>query len=63
MPRGITPEPERTRLLATMSRHECATDELRQAVVAAHKAGGSIRDIAALINKSTNTIQRWIREA
>lgn len=39
-----------------------AEDELREAVREAHAAGGSVRDIADLTGKSTNTIGRWIKE-
>lgn len=56
--RGVTPEPERSRLLAAAK----ASADLRNAVQAAHKAGGSIRDIAQLSGLSTNTIQRWLKE-
>jgi transposase len=33
---------------------------MRAAVEAAHRAGGSIRVIAAEINRSTRTIQNWL---
>ncbi|WP_426332000.1 helix-turn-helix domain-containing protein [Mycobacteroides abscessus] len=33
----------------------------RAAVREAKAAGGSVREIAALINRSTNTVQRWLR--
>ncbi|AHZ95506.1 HTH DNA binding protein [Mycobacterium phage Zapner] len=36
--------------------------KIRRAVVAAKAAGGSVREIAVLTGKSTNTIQRWLKE-
>ncbi|WKW86666.1 hypothetical protein SEA_KARHDO_40 [Mycobacterium phage Karhdo] len=57
-PRNTVPEPERTRLLEAAA----AAAELPRAVRAANQAGGSVREIAALIGKSTNTIQRWLKE-
>lgn len=62
MKRGHTPEPQRTRLLDAAARDDQAATDLRHAVQAAHQAGGSVREIADLINRSTNTIHRWIRE-
>ncbi|AWH14442.1 HTH DNA binding protein [Mycobacterium phage TChen] len=56
--RGVVPEPERTQLLEAAA----AAAELPRAVRAANEAGGSVREIAALIGKSTNTIQRWLKE-
>jgi transposase len=61
MKRGTTPEPERSQLLAAAARAGTAGDELRAAVQAARLAGGSVREIAALIGRSTNTVQRWLR--
>lgn len=63
MKRGITPEPERSQLLAAASAADAADGQLRAAVRDAHAAGGSVREIAELIGKSTNTIQRWIKGA
>lgn len=63
MRRGVTPEPQRTQLLAAAEADESTEAELRRAVRAAHLAGGSVREIAELINKSTNTVQRWLKEA
>lgn len=67
--RGLTPEPQRSRLLAAAERvkkdAEQLTEseaELRRAVQEAREAGGSVREIAALIGRSTNTIQRWLRD-
>ena len=61
-PRGLVPDPERVRLLAAVKGVEDADTELRAAVIAAHRAGGSVREIAKLIDRSTNTIWRWLQE-
>lgn len=61
--RGTIPEPERIRLLEAMTAIDLANTELRNAVLAARNAEGSVRSIAQLLNKSTNTIQRWAQEA
>ncbi|WP_074322911.1 helix-turn-helix domain-containing protein [Mycobacteroides abscessus] len=61
MKRGETPEPQRSRLLAAATQADSATEDLRDAVREAKDAGGSVREIAALINRSTNTVQRWLR--
>ncbi|AYQ99391.1 HTH DNA binding protein [Mycobacterium phage Filuzino] len=36
--------------------------KIRRAVRAAKAAGGYVREIAALTGKSTNAIQRWLKE-
>lgn len=59
---GITPEPERTQLIAAAESANGAAVDLRRAVRAAHVAGGSVREIADLISRSTNTIHRWIKD-
>lgn len=59
--RGVTPPPERRRLQAATRKHETSRAELIAAVKAAKEVGGSIRDIAALTGRSTNTIQRWLQ--
>jgi transposase len=61
--RGSIPDAERERLLAALGGTRAADDELRAAVLAARGADGSVREIAALIGKSTNTIQRWTRDS
>ncbi|MBX9640892.1 MAG: helix-turn-helix domain-containing protein, partial [Mycobacteriaceae bacterium] len=38
-----------------------AAAELQAAVLAARRAGGSVREIADELGKSTRTIQNWIR--
>lgn len=60
--RGVTPPPERRRLLATMRKEGKVRAEVIQAVKDAHTAGGSVRDIAELTGRSTNTIQRWLKD-
>ncbi|QBI97380.1 hypothetical protein SEA_FANCYPANTS_42 [Mycobacterium phage Fancypants] len=63
---GVVPEPERSNLLEALKeaeRHrEWADQIVRLAVRAAAAAGGSVREIAVLTGKSTNTIQRWLKE-
>lgn len=54
------PEPQRSQLLAAAAAAEGAQIALRRAVRRAKDAGGSIREIAALLSKSTNTIDRWL---
>jgi transposase len=61
MRRGVTPEPERSQLLAAAESDQFAEAQLRLAVQRAHLAGGSVREIAELIGRSTNTIQRWLK--
>lgn len=63
MKRGVTPPIERRRLLTLMRKAEKGRDEFIQAVRDAHTAGGSVRDIAELTGRSTNTIQRWLKGA
>ncbi|AEK07801.1 HTH DNA binding protein [Mycobacterium phage Yoshi] len=62
MKRGETPEPQRSKLLAAVEAHDVTRSELLAAVREASSAGGSVREIAALTGKSTNTIQRWLKE-
>lgn len=50
---------ERLRLAAEAK--AAADDELRAAVIAASKAGGSIRVIAEVSQLSTRTIQNWLK--
>lgn len=50
------------RIHAALTAREEAEAELRAAVVAALKGGGSIREVAIIAGMSTNTIQRWGRE-
>ncbi|WP_454231313.1 helix-turn-helix domain-containing protein [Mycolicibacterium fortuitum] len=54
------PEPQRSQLLAAAAAADGAQIALRRAVRRAKDAGGSIREIAALLSKSTNTIDRWL---
>jgi DNA-directed RNA polymerase specialized sigma24 family protein len=61
--RGAIPPRERQRLHEASSDVDTARSKLREAVVAAHRAGGSFRVIAAELGVSTNTIQNWIRAA
>ncbi|AAN07966.1 HTH DNA binding protein [Mycobacterium phage Che9d] len=60
--RGVVPEPQRSQLLNALEEGELVTEKIRRAVVAAKAAGGSVREIAVLTGKSTNTIQRWLKE-
>ncbi|AEK09137.1 HTH DNA binding protein [Mycobacterium phage Ibhubesi] len=68
-PLGTVPEPLRSELAeaaadlnGTLSQAEEKTRRLRDRVLAASAAGGSVREIAVLTGKSTNTIQRWLKE-
>lgn len=61
-PRGEIPDAERVSLQEKVEERDEARQELIAAVKAAKDAGGSIRDIAELTGRSTNTIQRWLRE-
>lgn len=65
--RGVTPEPERSRLLAALAEYEANRRELKAAIIDAHsppdgQQGGSVRDLAELTGRSTNTIQRWLKD-
>jgi len=57
--RGVVPEPQATRLVKLA---QAADIDLPEAAREARAAGGSIREIARLANRSTNTIQRWLKE-
>ncbi|MUL78785.1 helix-turn-helix domain-containing protein [Mycolicibacterium sp. CBMA 226] len=59
--RGVIPPAERARLKAALDDVGAASAELKAAVCAAWKAGGSVREIADELGKSTRTIQDWIR--
>ncbi|MCV6988707.1 helix-turn-helix domain-containing protein [Mycobacterium timonense] len=61
-PPGSIPEPERSRLLSALRAADKANTALRHAVRDARAAHGSVREIADLLGKSTNTIQRWTRD-
>jgi DNA-binding NarL/FixJ family response regulator len=51
---------ERERLHAAASGVDDAAAELKAAVWAAWRAGGSVRAIAAELGRSTRTIQNWL---
>lgn len=59
-PRGVIPQQERARLRGASEDLAAAADELQAAVYAAWQAGGSVREIAEELGKSTRTIQDWI---
>ncbi|ATN88643.1 helix-turn-helix DNA binding protein [Mycobacterium phage Demsculpinboyz] len=68
-PLGTVPEPNRSRLIASakltaraLKNAEVEVAALRREVLDAAAAGGSVREIAVLTGKSTNTIQRWLKE-
>lgn len=61
--RGVIPHDERARLQAAAADVADAGAELQAAVLAAWRAGGSVREIARELGKSTRTIQDWIRRA
>ncbi|MBU8814186.1 helix-turn-helix domain-containing protein [Mycolicibacterium goodii] len=60
--RGVIPPAQRARLRAAAQRADKATGALLAAVREAKNAGGSIRAIAAELDKSPQTIQRWLTE-
>jgi DNA-binding NarL/FixJ family response regulator len=54
------PTPERRRSLVKAARdYEIAETNRQAEVVAALSEGVAIREVAALVNISTNTVQRW----
>lgn len=59
--RGVIPPSELARLRAAADNIGVAGAELKAAVCAAWEAGGSVREIADELGKSTRTIQDWIR--
>lgn len=61
--RGVIPPHERERLRAAASNVNNAVAELKAAVQAAWRAGGSVRVIAEELGKSTRTIQTWLDDA
>jgi transposase len=56
----VIPSAERERLHAAATGVDDAAAELKAAVQAAWRAGGSVRAIAAELGKSTRTIQNWL---
>lgn len=59
--KGVVPDAEEQRVRAAVVGAEAAEKELRASVVAALIAGGSVREVARISGKSTNTIERWGR--
>jgi transposase len=57
----VIPPAERARLRAAAARADAASVELKAAVSAAWRAGGSVRVIAEELGKSTRTIQNWLK--
>lgn len=57
------PPAQRRRLHSAAQNVADADAEMRAAVRDAHHAGGSIRTIAAEINRSTRTIQNWLHQS
>lgn len=60
--RGLIPAEHQTRLRAAQEAKAAAEVEMRAAVVEALMDGASVREIAAFLDMSTNTINRWGRE-
>lgn len=60
-PRGIVPHAEQQRLLAALKGKAAADEELKEAVAAALRAGGSVREVAKIAGLSTRTVQDWGR--
>lgn len=61
-PRGIVPPAAAERYKAAKAAYDAAEAELHEAVAAALKSGGSIREVMALTGMSNQTVQRWGRE-
>jgi hypothetical protein len=59
--RLLDPEDEK-RIRSALSAREKATDEVRDAVLAASDHGASVRVLAEFTGMSTNTISRWKAE-
>lgn len=59
--RGIVPPENEQRIRDALAGKEAADEELRAAVVAALKAGGSIREVMRVSGLSNDTVQRWGR--
>lgn len=57
----MIPVDQRERLRMADDGVAAAAAELQAAVLAARRAGGSVREIADELGKSTRTIQNWIR--
>lgn len=51
------------RLIEAANDVAAAHNELRLAAIHANKHGGSIRVVAKIANKSTRTVQDWIKES
>lgn len=61
-PRGVIPPDHQTQLRAAQEAAQAAQAGFRRAVVDALLAGASVREVAAFVDMSTNTIERWGRE-
>jgi transposase-like protein len=57
------PEDHLKRLHALARRRTSVMDELRDAVVAAVAAGGSVRTVATAADVSTATVRDWVAKA
>ncbi len=62
-PRGGVPPEHARRIYAALAARDRAESDLRQAVLEASEDGASVRELATLLDVSTNTVQRWKREA
>lgn len=60
--RGEIPPEHQRRMRAACEAYDAAEAERRSAVVDALHDGASVREIAAFLDMSTNTINRWGRE-
>lgn len=61
--RGDLTPAQRARLRASARRVETAEADLRVAVRGVWRGGGSVRQIATELGRSTATIQRWLAAA
>ena len=59
--RGAVPADAQRKLLDADRRATEAAAELREDAAAAHAAGESIRELAALLGRSATTIQAWVK--
>lgn len=59
--RGVVSDEDAARIRVAASELERAEAEMRRAVLSASSNGASVRELAALTGKSTNTISRWKR--
>lgn len=62
-PAGTPTAAQKRRLATAARRRDTANTEFHQALRNVHEEGVSIRQLAELLGRSTNTIQRWLKES